>query len=179
MKTQLGEAHPARVIMMGRQPLVVIAAILACGALLPAEPPAEGWLMRFPDVHEDKVVFSYGGDLWLVSSGGGIARRITANPGLELFPKFSPDGKWIAYTGQYDGNFNVYVIPSEGGQPRQLTFLPDIASVPERMGPNHDIITWLPNSKRPSDLGTCSTAIVHICNPSRYLQMAARIPSRR
>lgn len=147
--TQLGEAHPARVIVMvSHRLLVVIAAVLAFGALLPAEPTAEGRLMRFPDIHEDKVVFSYGGDLWLVPSGGGVARRITANPGLELFPKFSPDGKWIAYTAQYDGNFNVYVIPSEGGQPRQLTFLPDIGPIPERMGPNHEVITWFPDSKR-------------------------------
>ena len=54
---------------------------------------------------------------------GGVARRITLSPGRELFPKFSPDGKWIAFTGQYDGNFNVYVMPAEGGQPKQLTFL--------------------------------------------------------
>ena len=108
----------------------------------------EGRLMRFPDIHNDKIVFSYGGDLWLVESAGGTARRITTNPGLELFPKFSPDGKWIAFTGQYDGNFNVYVIPSEGGQPKQLTFFPDIGGVPERMGPNNEVIAWFPDSKR-------------------------------
>jgi tricorn protease len=108
----------------------------------------EGRLMRFPDIHKDKVVFSYGGDLWLVSASGGAARRITTHPGLELFPKFSPDGKWIAFTGQYDGNFNVYVIPAEGGQPKQLTFLPDSTSVAERMGPNNMVITWFPDSKR-------------------------------
>ncbi|HVA00104.1 MAG TPA: hypothetical protein VMV34_00460, partial [Terriglobia bacterium] len=77
----------------------------------------EGRLMRFPDIHNDKIVFSYAGDLWLVAASGGIARRITTSPGLELFPKFSPDGKWIAFTAQYDGNFNVYIMPSEGGQP--------------------------------------------------------------
>ncbi len=104
--------------------------------------------MRFPDVHGNRIVFSYAGDLWLVSTKGGVARRITTSPGLELFPKFSPDGKWIAFTAQYDGNFNVYVIPSEGGQPRQLTFLPDIGDVPERMGPNNEVISWFPDSKR-------------------------------
>ena len=91
---------------------------------------SEGRLMRFPDIYKDKIVFSYAGDLWLVSSAGGEARRITSSPGLELFPKFSPDGKWIAFTGQYDGNFNVYVMPAEGGQPRQMTYLPDTGSVP-------------------------------------------------
>src|SRR5689334_8235046 len=108
----------------------------------------EGRLMRFPDIHGDKIAFSYGGDIWLASTSGGVARRITSHPGLELFPKFSPDGKWIAFTAQYDGNFNVYVMPSEGGQPRQLTYLPDVASIPERMGPNNEVITWYPDSKR-------------------------------
>ena len=113
-----------------------------------AEEMTEGRLMRFPDIYKDKIVFSYGGDLWLASTSDGVARRITSHPGLELFPKFSPDGKWIAFSGQYDGNFNVYVIPSEGGEPKQLTFLPDAVSMPERMGPNNMVITWFPDSKR-------------------------------
>jgi tricorn protease len=113
-----------------------------------AQEQQEGRLMRFPDVYKDKMVFSYGGDLWLVSTAGGVARRITTHPGLELFPKFSPDGKWIAFTGQYDGNFNVYVIPADGGEPKQLTFRPDIGHINERMGPNNEVITWFPDSKR-------------------------------
>ena len=62
------------------------------------------------------------GEQVFVSTAGGVAERITSSPGLELFPKFSPDGKWIAFTAQYDGNFNVYVMPATGGEPRQLTF---------------------------------------------------------
>ena len=77
----------------------------------------EGRLMRFPDIYGDKIAFVYGGDIWLASASGGVAHRITTHPGRELFPKFSPDGKWIAFTGQYDGNFNVYVMRAEGGQP--------------------------------------------------------------
>ncbi|MFZ0819988.1 MAG: PDZ domain-containing protein [Candidatus Acidiferrales bacterium] len=107
----------------------------------------EARLMRFPDVYRDKIVFDFGGDLWLASISGGIARRITTHPGQELFPKFSPDGKWIAFSGQYDGNFNVYVMPSEGGQPRQLTFESDQVAVPERMGPNNEVINWTPDGK--------------------------------
>jgi tricorn protease len=82
----------------------------------------EGRLLIFPDIFKDKIAFVYGGDLWLASSAGGSAHRITSNPGRELFPKFSPDGRWLAFTGQYDGNFNVYVMSSAGGQPKQLTF---------------------------------------------------------
>jgi tricorn protease len=122
--------------------LIFFAAPLAISAEMP-----EGRLMRFADIHNDKIVFSAAGDLWLVSSAGGEARRITTDPGLELFPKFSPDGKWIAFTAQYDGNFNVYVMPAEGGQPKQLTFEPDSVAVPERMGPNNQVINWLPDSQ--------------------------------
>ena len=68
------------------------------------------------------MVFSYGGDLVAGFSQGGTASRITTDPGLEFFPKFSPDGKWIAFTGQYDGNFNVYVMP-ERGRPTETTDL--------------------------------------------------------
>jgi tricorn protease len=122
--------------------------VLSSAAIALAQEMPEGRLMRFPDVYKDQIVFSYAGDLWLVSTSGGVARRITTHPGLELFPKFSPDGKWIAFTGQYDGNFNVYIIPSEGGVPKQLTFAPDVASTPERMGPNNMVINWFPDSKR-------------------------------
>ena len=107
----------------------------------------EGRLLRFPNIYKDKIAFSYGGDLWLVPSTGGVARRITTHPGLELFPKFSPDGKTIAFTAQYDGNFNVYVMPSEGGEAKQLTFLPDSVQAPERMGPNNQVLTWMPDGK--------------------------------
>lgn len=79
-------------------------------------------LMRFPTVYGDTVVFTYAGDLWTASTEGGLARRLTTHPGTEQFARFSPDGKWIAFTGVYDGNPDVYVIPSEGGSPKRLTF---------------------------------------------------------
>lgn len=109
----------------------------------------EGRLLRFPDIHGDKVAFMYGGDIWLASTSGGIARRITEHPGRELFPKFSPDGKLIAFTGQYDGNFNVYVMPAEGGQPKQLTFYQGSAQpLSDRMGIHNEVVTWTPDGKR-------------------------------
>ncbi|MFZ0958636.1 MAG: PDZ domain-containing protein [Candidatus Sulfotelmatobacter sp.] len=109
----------------------------------------EGRLMRFPDIHGDKIAFVYGGDIWLDSASGGAAHRITTHPGRELFPKFSPDGKWIAFTGQYDGNFNVYVMSSEGDQPRQLTFYQGGAQpLNDRMGIHDEVVAWTPDSKR-------------------------------
>lgn len=104
-------------------------------------------LLRFPTIFGDNVAFVYGGDIYEVSSRGGVARRLTSDPGLELFPRFSPDGKSLALTAQYDGNFNVYVMPAEGGQPRQLTFRQDAGEVSERMGPNNEVISWMPDGK--------------------------------
>lgn len=139
---------------MWKRFVVVVAVAMVVGVMLgavrvaSAQEMAEGRLMRFPDIHGDRIVFSYGGDLWLAPTVGGVARRITTHPGLELFPKFSPDGKTIAFTGQYDGNFNVYTIPAEGGEPKQLTFLPVAVHEGERMGPEDEVINWMPDGKR-------------------------------
>jgi tricorn protease len=132
-----------------RRVLFALMAVVACAAVVGvgAQQMQEGRLLRFPDVYKDKVVFSYAGDLWLVPTSGGIARRITTHPGLELFPKFSPDGSQIAFTGEYDGKPNVYVIPAEGGQPKQLTFESAMAELPERMGMENEVINWMPGGK--------------------------------
>ena len=81
-------------------------------------------MLRFPDVSRDSIVFVYAGDLWVVPRTGGIARRLSSPPGHEFFPKFSPDGRWIAFTGNYDGNTDVYLMPARGGRPRRLTYHP-------------------------------------------------------
>ncbi len=107
-----------------RHPVITIYASFIILCLAAAPIAAQTKLLRFPDVHGDKVVFTYAGDLWTASTSGGTATRLTAHPGLELFAKFSPDGKWIAFTGQYDGDEQVYVIPAGGGVPKQLTFYP-------------------------------------------------------
>jgi tricorn protease len=127
-----------------------LAVILLLSATLAfAQQKQEGRLLRFPDVRGDKVAFVYAGDIWLASTSGGAARRITTHPGRELFPKFSPDGKWLAFTGQYDGNFNVYVMPADGGQPRQLTYYQGAAApLNDRMGIHNEVINWTPDSKR-------------------------------
>jgi tricorn protease len=113
-------------------------AFLALG--LPAL--AQTKLLRFPDIHDNRIVFSYGGDLWLVGADGGLATRLTAHPGVEFFAKFSPDGKWIAFTGQYDGDEQVYVIPSTGGEPKQLTFYPARGPLTPRWGYDNQVYGW-------------------------------------
>ncbi|HJY91870.1 MAG TPA: hypothetical protein VJ255_16415, partial [Candidatus Acidoferrum sp.] len=81
----------------------VVVRWLVCVIIFISPAAAQTKLLRFPDIHGDNVVFTYAGDLWTASTSGGMATRLTAHPGLELFAKFSPDGKWIAFTGQYDG----------------------------------------------------------------------------
>jgi tricorn protease len=106
---------------------------------------AQTRLLRFPDVHGNQVVFTYAGDLWTVAATGGTAVRLTAHPGLELFAKYSPDGKWIAFTGQYDGDEQVYVIPATGGVPRQLTYYPARGPLPPRWGYDNQVYGWTPD----------------------------------
>src|ERR1700676_4692204 len=81
-------------------------------------------LLRFPTVSKTQIVFNYADDLWIASREGGDARRLTSGVGIEALPYFSPDGSMIAFTGEYEGNRDVYVIPASGGVPRRLTYHP-------------------------------------------------------
>ena len=81
-------------------------------------------LLRKPSVSKTQIAFSYGGDLWIVDRNGGEARHLTSDIGIETTPFFSPDGSMIAFTGEYDGNEDVYVIPATGGLPKRLTTHP-------------------------------------------------------
>jgi tricorn protease len=81
-------------------------------------------LMRYPAIHGDTVVFVYGNDIWKVSSKGGVAQRLTINDGAEVFPRFAPCGKWIAFTGEYDGNPDVYIMDIYGGNIKRVTYHP-------------------------------------------------------
>jgi tricorn protease len=106
-------------------------------------------LLRFPAIYNNQIVFMYAGDLYTVSSSGGVARKLTNGEGFEMFPRFSPDGKWIAFTGQYDGNTEVYVMPSQGGIPKRLTYTATLGrdDVSDRMGPNNLVMGWKHDSK--------------------------------
>ncbi len=110
----------------------------------------EARLLRFPAVHGDQVVFSYAGDLYTVAKSGGTARQLTSDPGYELFARISPDGRWIAYTGQHDGNTEVYVMPANGGAPKRLTYTATLGRdfVWDRMGPNNIVMGWAPDSRK-------------------------------
>lgn len=121
--------------------------MLCCSCFVSAQPEAR--LLRFPAIHGNQVVFSYAGDLYTVSSIGGTARKMTNDKGYEMFPKFSPDGKLIAFTAQYDGNTEVYQMPAEGGVPKRLTITAtlDRDDISDRMGPNNVVMTWTRDGK--------------------------------
>ena len=96
----------------------------------------ETLLLRHPDYNNGRLVFSYMGDIW-IWDGKGVARRLTVHPASDVMPRFSPDGRWIAFTSNRCGNWDVFVIPAEGGKPRQLTFRTGIDVV----------VTWTPDSR--------------------------------
>src|SRR5262245_50087236 len=109
----------------------------------------EARLLRFPTIHGDTVVFSHAGNLYSAPATGGTARRLTSHDGYEMFARFSPDGQWLAFSGQYDGNTEVYVMPAEGGVPKRLTWTATLGrdDVSDRMGPNNIVMGWKHDSK--------------------------------
>jgi len=125
--------------------LLMIPALFLCYLVMAQD---EARLLRFPAIHGNQVVFTCAGDLYTVDRSGGVARRLTNDEnGYEMFARFSPDGKHIAFTGQYDGNTEVYLIPAEGGVPKRLTYTATLGrdDISDRMGPNNIVMTWKDN----------------------------------
>lgn len=133
---------------MNKKPILSLCLL----ALLPTLSRAseEARLLRFPATNGQEIVFSYAGDLYKVPLTGGDARRLTSHVGYEMFPRFSPDGRTIAFTGQYDGNTEVYTMPAEGGEPLRVTYTATNSrdDLGDRMGPNNIVLTWTPDGGR-------------------------------
>jgi tricorn protease len=100
------------------QKVLLVAAILLCSGAVHAQTR----LLRYPSYSSGKVAFSYLGDIWVANENGSGVQRITDNKAREINPRFSPDGKWIAFSSNRAGNYDVYVVSANGGKPRQLTF---------------------------------------------------------
>ncbi|HMV86345.1 MAG TPA: PDZ domain-containing protein [Blastocatellia bacterium] len=95
-------------------------------------------LMRQPTMNATHIAFAYAGDLWTVNREGGEASRLTTGAGREFFPRFSPDGKTVAFTGEYDGNIDLYTVPATGGVPKRVTY-----------HPGDDVLSgWTPDGKQ-------------------------------
>ncbi|MDA0372882.1 MAG: PDZ domain-containing protein [Planctomycetota bacterium] len=124
----------------------VSAAALALAPTATTQEPAR--LLRYPHVQGDTVVFTKGGDLWTASMQDGIARRLTSfDEGLEVFGRISPDGKQVAFSGEYGGTRQVFVVPIEGGTPKQLTHYPDVGPMPPRGGFDNLVYDWTPDGR--------------------------------
>ncbi len=104
--------------------LLIVAFIAANVAVRAQTPSGPTRLLRTPTVSATQIAFAYANNIWVVPRAGGSARRLTSFQGQTANPHFSPDGKWIAFSGEYSGNFDVYVLPSDGGEPRRLTWHP-------------------------------------------------------
>ncbi len=94
-------------------------------------------LLQYPDVSKTHITFSYGGDIWVMAKSGGLAHRLTTATGDEVFPRFSPDGSQIAFSGNYYGNEDIYTIPAMGGVPVRVT----------HHGMNDRLMDWYPDGK--------------------------------
>ncbi|MBQ7222298.1 MAG: PD40 domain-containing protein [Bacteroidales bacterium] len=127
--------------------ILLLVALLLPVSLFAANDEAR--LLRFPSVGADKLVFSYAGDLYTTSINGGAASKITSNVGYESFSRVSPDGKTVIFTGQYDGNTELYSIPVTGGIPKRLTYSATLSrdNIGDRMGPNNIVMAWTPDGQ--------------------------------
>src|SRR5437870_5741175 len=105
---------------MSRKTLLSSASFLSVLAFAASAPAAEVRLARHPDYHEGKIVFSYLGDLWVVQEGGSNPRRLTVHSARDIHPRFSPDGKWVAFSSARYGNYDVSVMPAAGGPAKRL-----------------------------------------------------------
>ena len=128
-------------------PLAALA-LLAAPAVAQS-PVEETRLLRFPATNGKQLVFSYAAQLYTVGIEGGAARRLTNGPGYAIFPRFSADGTQIAFTAQYDGNTEVYLMPAEGGTPKRLTYTAQVErdDLSDRLGPNNIVMAWTNTSR--------------------------------
>ncbi|MHC4105145.1 MAG: S41 family peptidase, partial [Planctomycetota bacterium] len=100
--------------------LLIVPFCLSVTAASAVEP--HGGMMRYPDVSSTHIVFVYADDIWIVPRSGGVASPLASPPGGEGFPRFSPDGRTIAFNGNYDGNYDIYTVALEGGIPQRVTY---------------------------------------------------------
>ena len=99
-------------------------------------------LLRFADIHQDKVAFVYAGDIYVADIESGKSTRLTSHKGMELFPKFSRDGSRIAFSAEYSGSRQVYVMAIDGSALKQLTYYNDVGPMPPRGGFDYRILDW-------------------------------------
>src|SRR6266567_6237097 len=123
--------------------------LLAVALLLPALSQVQVKLLRHPTYSNGKVAFSYLGDLWIANENGAGVQRLTDNQARDVYPRFSPDGNWIAFSSNRDGNYDVFLIPAAGGKPRRLTF----------HSADDTVVGWTPDSRKILFTSTRATGV--------------------
>ncbi len=99
--------------------------LLGQGGILSAQSAEPTLLLRHPSVSGQHIAFTYANDIWIADKDGSEPRRLTIHDGAEGYPVLSPDGKWVAFSGDYDGNYDVFVVSTQGGMPKRLTYHPE------------------------------------------------------
>ncbi|HWY76274.1 MAG TPA: MdsD protein, partial [Verrucomicrobiae bacterium] len=112
--------------------------VLTLTVLLPLMARADARLLRHPSYANGKVAFSYLGDIWIAREDGSGLQRLTDNRAREVYPRFSPDGNWVAFSSDREGNYDVYAVAATGGKPRRLTY----------HSANDLVVGWSPDGKR-------------------------------
>lgn len=139
---------------------VVLASSLVClvGRVSGADVDPSGGMLRYPAVSKDRIVFVYANDLWTVPRSGGMASPLASPPGGEMTPRFSPDGKTIAYVGNYEGRRDIYTLPVDGGVPHRVTYHPG-SMIIDGWSPDGKIIytsNYLAGQRRAAQMFTIS-----------------------
>ncbi|ALS32444.1 tricorn protease [Pseudoalteromonas translucida KMM 520] len=143
---------------------IAIAVAPAISPMVAAYQTQDTRLLRFPDIHKESVTFVYAGDIYIANIKTGKSTRLTDHIGFETFPKFSPDGSQIAFSAQYNGSRQVYVMNRDGSDLKQLTYYNDVGVMPPRGGFDYRVLDWTPDGKH----------IVFRANRTPYSQRVGR-----
>lgn len=126
---------------------IAVAVAPAISPMVAAYQTQDTRLLRFPDIHKESVTFVYAGDIYIANIKTGKSTRLTDHIGFETFPKFSPDGSQIAFSAQYNGSRQVYVMNRDGSDLKQLTYYNDVGVMPPRGGFDYRVLDWTPDGK--------------------------------
>ena len=126
---------------------LLAAAMLLLTAPLSAYDTEDTRILRFADIHRDHVTFVYAGDIYIANHTTGNSQRLTDHVGYETFPKFSPNGEKIAFSAEYNGSRQIYVMKKDGSELRQLTYYNDVGPMPPRGGFDYRVLDWTPDGK--------------------------------
>ena len=132
--------------------------IVACSLFLISQISGQvsAELIQYPDISDDNICFTYGDDLWLVPKSGGDAHRLISPIGRETSPKFSPDGKTLAYQANYDGNTDIYTMSINGGVPSRVT----------GHGMNETLLGWTPDGQHLIYASSAAVSYTHLTLPT-------------